>query len=99
MTESNFHKWNEPIYYEIINLICSKEGIKYEELLSLLDKQKENFHLKYMPDEKYHKAIEDVILDLITHDVLLVLLSSLKTTEHIPIGTDLFEYLRDKGVI
>lgn len=33
---------------------------------------------------------------MIAHDVLL---SSLRTTEPIPLGTDLFEYLRDKGVI
>ena len=112
MTESNFHKWNEDIYYEVINLICSNEGITYKDLLTILDKQKERFHLKYTLDENYHEAIEDVIMDLIEHDVLegpkhevlkgpilLTPQSSLKSKEHIPLGTDLFEYLRDKGVI
>ena len=115
--KSKFHKHNEELYYEIINIVPSTE-ITLPRLEKELLKWNENTNgWKFTTKEEFLSEANMVLEDLVLHGVISVSCNSeviqinppcaeflsLRGGDRlrcdIPLGTDLFEYLRDCGVV
>ena len=115
--KSNFHKYNEELYYEILNIVPSTDITLPQLEKELLKWNENNNGWKFTTKEEFFEEANNVLDDLVAHGVIRVLYNReviqinppcaeylrLRGGDRlrcdIPLGTDLFEYLRDCGVV